>query len=211
MFAFSGSPFPIPSSIVSMCQETWTGLATPGSVWSGADRVAMARLTRAARLRLDTPATGLPAEIEETVRTLSASPSATSQAFVESCVTAVGEPAYVELVGLVARVVAVDTFSRLVGVAPEPFPDPVPGAPVAVAPAGLPKRGKTWVSMTDLPVPPNVLSLVPPAQAATNVTAETLYMTGAQMEDPDTTIDDLHRTQIEIVASTVSHANNCFY
>jgi hypothetical protein len=36
-------------------------------------------------------------------------------------------------------------------------------------------------------------------------------MTGAQMESPDTTIDGLHRTQIETVATSVSFANECFY
>jgi hypothetical protein len=130
---------------------------------------------------------------------------------VQKCVASVGEPAYIELIGLVARVIAIDTFSRLVDADLEPFPSPVPGEPVAVPPRGPRQRSKSWVAMHDLPVPPNVLSLVPPSQEATNATAEALYMTGAQMEDPDVTIDGLHRTQIEVVASSVSHANNCLY
>jgi hypothetical protein len=149
--------------------------------------------------------------VKETVRTLAATPSATSETFVDACVAAVGEPAYIELVGLVARVVAVDTFTRLVGVAPEPLPGPKEGEPVPVSPRGSARKAKTWVAMTGLPIPPNALSLVPPAQQATNATAETLYMTGAEMDDPGTTIDGLHRTQIEVVASAVSYANNCFY
>jgi hypothetical protein len=211
MFAFADSPFPIPASIVSMCHDTWNDIAAPGSAWSGRDRVAIAGLARRARLGIDGPIGQLEPQVEHTVRTLAATPSATSEEFVDACVAAIGQPAYVELVGLVARVVAVDTFSRLIGVAPAPFPDPREGEPLPVAPDDAPQPGKTWVPLTGLPVPPNVLSLVPPAQATTNATAETLYMTGAQMEDPDTTIDELHRTQIEIVASSVSHANNCFY
>jgi hypothetical protein len=211
MFTFATSVFAIPPTIVSMCRDTWAGIAAPGSAWSGPDRVAIAGLARNSRLKVDAPVEGLTPVVEHTVRTLASTPAATSQEFVETCVAEVGECAYVELVGLVARVVAVDTFTRLVGVAPEPFPQPANGEPSPVPPRGTAKRAKTWVAMTDLPVPPNVLSLVPPAQTATNTTAETLYMTGAQMESPDTTIDGLHRTQIEVVASSVSHANNCCY
>jgi hypothetical protein len=211
MFMFVESPFTIPQTIVSMCRETWKEIAAPGSAWSGQDRVAMARLARSARLGIDEEEYGLAPEVQKTVRTLATAPSETSESFVDACVSTVGEPAYVELVGLVARVVAIDTFSRLVGVVPEVLPDPEPGEPVPASPTEPARKGKTWVAMTGLPIPPNVLSLVPPAQQATNLTAETLYMTGAQMDDPDTTIDGLHRTQIEVVASAVSHANNCFY
>ena len=110
-----------------------------------------------------------------------------------------------------ARVVAVDTFTRVLGVEPQPFLAPDAGDPQHEPPPEKTRKGKAWVNMTGFPVPPNVLSLVPSERTATNLTAETLYMTGAQMEDPDISIDGLHRTQIETVATTVSHGNECFY
>lgn len=44
-----------------------------------------------------------------------------------------------------------------------------------------------------------------------NDLAETMYLTMPQMGEPDFRRGDLHRTQIELVAATVSHANECFY
>lgn len=65
--------------------------------------------------------------------------------------------------------------------------------------------------MTGFPVPPFALSIVSAEMEATNAAASALYMTGKDMDDPDITIDGLHRTQIETVAVTVSHRNECFY
>jgi hypothetical protein len=209
MFSFAASPFEVPAQVVAMCRDTWTGFATPGSYWSGAERLAIAQHARSARLGTDVAADSLPAQVRETVRVLGAVPSTTTQPWVGDAVAAMGEPAYVELVGIVARVVAVDTFTRLLGVDPEPFPQALPGQPEPSVRRG--RRGKAWVAMTDVPVPPNVLSVVPLAQAETNATGAALYMTSAQMQDPDTMIDGLHRTQMEIVATSLSHANECFY
>lgn len=211
MFTFAASPFKIPQAIVAMCRDTWGALAAPGSSWSGAERLAIAARARSARLGTEPAADMLTPHVHGTVRVLAATPATTSEAWVAAAVDPVGEAAYIELVGIVARVVAIDTFTRLVGVFPEPFPAPRPGQPVATSPHGVPRRGKAWVAMTDVPVPPNVFSLVPLAQTATNATAVCLYMTGPQMDDPDTTIDGLHRTQMEIVATSVSHSNECFY
>jgi len=211
MFTFTASPFAIPGAVSAMCRNTWDDLAAPGSNWSGPARLAIAAQARAARLGTDHVDDTLAGPVQEKVRLLAAVPAVTTREWVADAVSAVGEPAYVELVGIVARVIAIDTLCRLVGVDPEPFPVAVTGQPAAVPPRGMPRRGKAWVAMTGIPVPPNVLSLVPPAMEATNATAEALYMTGAQMDDPDTTIDGLHRTQIEIVATSVSHSNECFY
>ena len=85
-------------------------------------------------------------------------------------------------------------------------PDPVP---VAI-PEGA-RKGKAWIPIAGFPVPPFTLSIVPDEMAATNRLHDAFYMTGGQMEDPDIVIDGLHRTQIETVATTVSHRNDCFY
>lgn len=211
MFTFAASPFVIPTAVSAMCRDTWNALAAPGSNWSGSARLAIAAQARAARLGTESVGDTLTGTMRETVRVLAGEPAITTRKWVAAAVSSAGEPAYVELVGIVARVIAIDTFTRLVGVDPEPFPAALPGAPAAAPPNGVPHRGKAWVAMTGVPVPPNVLSLVPPAMEATNATAEALYMTGAQMDDPDTSIDGLHRTQIEIVATSVSHSNECFY
>ncbi len=211
MFDFAESPFDIPQSIADMCRRTWEDLAEPGTTWTGADRIAIAERARDTRLDRGGVSTGLPRAAVDVVDLMAGAPATTSREWIDGVVAELGEQAYLEIVGIVARVVAIDTFTRLVGVAPEPFPEASPGPAVAEPPPAKARKGKAWVNMAGFPVPPNVLSLVPKAQRATNLTAETLYMTGAQMESPDTTIDTLHRTQIEVVATTVSHGNECFY
>lgn len=211
MFDFSDSPFTVPEAIRKMSHDTWHGLAMPGWSWTGAERLAIAQQARTHRLTGRADAAGLPEAAAEATRVLAAAPATTSRSWIDGIVDALDEPAYVEIVGIVARVVAIDTFTRLVGCEPQPFAQPVAGDPEPVVAPSKARKGKAWVTMAGFPVPPNVLSLVPGEQAATNATAEALYMTGPQMEDPDTTIDGLHRTQIETVATTVSHGNECFY
>lgn len=211
MFEFSSGRFDIPASISDMCRSTWHGIAEPGATWSGADRTAIASRARDVRLGSEPGPTDLaPAAIAATDR-LAGAPATTSRDWVDEVVAQLGEQAYVEIVGIVARVVAIDTFTRLLGEPPQAFLGPTSGAPEPESPPTKARKGKAWVNMAGFPVPPNVLSLVPSEQRATNLTETTLYMTGPQMEDSDITIDGLHRTQIELVATTVSHGNECFY
>ncbi|MBW3613874.1 MAG: hypothetical protein KY439_01000 [Actinobacteria bacterium] len=121
-----------------------------------------------------------------------------------------GELRYIELVGIVARVVAVDTFTRLLGRDLLPLPESVPGGATHDAPPANLRRNRTWVSMA-MPVPPSVLGAVPAAMAAMNDLCDHLYMPPAEMGDPDWQRRRLHRTQMELVAATVSHQNQCFY
>ena len=212
MFSLSTAVLPVPPSIEAMGEATWAGVAQPGSWWTGEERVAIATMARAARLGADARDTdGLPDRAVDAVRMLAATPAHTSRAWVDSIVDAIGETRYVEIVGIVSRIIATDTFTRMLGVEPIPFPAPEPGAPAQPPEPEKARKGKQWVRMAGFPVPPFVLSLVPPEQRATNTTEHALYMTGEQMESPDTTIDGLHRTQIETVATTVSHSNECFY
>ena len=194
-----------------MCRQTWQALAGAGATWTAHDRTAIAARARNVRLGQNPGTTHLPAAAVDVIDRLAGAPATTSREWVAQIVSDLGEQPYVEIVGIVARVVAIDTFTRLLGVDPEPLLDPTDGAVRPEPPPAKTRKGKAWVNMAGFPVPPNVLSLVPSEQRATNLTAEALYMTGPQMEDPDITIDDLHRTQIELVATTVSHGNECFY
>ncbi len=211
MFEFSSSPLNIPAAIADMRRRTWQGLAEPGATWSATDRTAIADRARTVRLGRNAVTVDIPGAARNAVDRLAGTPATTSRDWIDATVAEIGEQAYVEIAGIVARVVAVDTFTRLMGVDPEPFSKPADRPSQPEPPPAKARKGKAWVNMVGFPVPPNVLSLVPSEQLATNLTAETLYMTGAQMEDPDITIDGLHRTQIEVVATTLSHGNECFY
>ena len=139
-----------------------------------------------------------------------ARPQDPTEAWVTEMVAALGEGAYVEAVGVSSRVVAVDTFRRLLGLEAEPFPEPDRVEPDRVWPAGL-KKGRTWVSMPQFAPPPFVLGAVPREADDQNDLSDVLYMTGEEMADDDFIRRGLHRMQIELVATTTSHANECFY
>lgn len=154
----------------------------------------------------------VPEAAVEAASLLAVRPAHTTEDWVAAVVAGLGsEERYVELVGVVVETVATDTLVRLLGSEPEPFLDPAPGEPTRVEIDRKPRRGKTWITMGPMPVPPFVLSLVPEEMEAVNRLEHALYMTGDDMQDPDFQRGRLHRTQIELVASAVSHGNECFY
>jgi hypothetical protein len=141
---------------------------------------------------------------------LSARPAQTSKEWVEGIAAELSEEKYVEILGIVSRTTAVDTFTRLVGSDLEPLPEPVGGEPSRVSADGV-ARGKTWVTAGRFPIPPTVLALVPDEVVAQNELSDRLYMSDEEMADHDWSRGDLHRTQAELVASATSAVNECFY
>lgn len=151
----------------------------------------------------------LPAAAVAAARRVAASSAETDEAWVRAVCEALGEPHYLELVGVVARVIAVDTFARLLGRDIAVLPEPQPGEPTREAPPQGMRRNHTWVAMA-MPVPPFVLGQVPAAMAAMNDLTK-LYMPPEEIGRPDWRRGDLHRTQIELVAASASYVNQCFY
>jgi hypothetical protein len=211
VFDFSNAPGPIRDDIVGVLRTVWTHLAGPGTWWSGSERIAIARVARAARTREAPPTTQLDQDTSAIASFLAATPAYTSKEWAYTAIEALGEERYVELLGITTRVVAIDTFTRLMGSTLEPFPDPDPGEPTRIPADPRPDRVRSWVALGPMLVPPFTLSLVPDENAMTNTMATALYMSGDEMDDPDFRRGDLHRTQMELVASVVSHGNECFY
>lgn len=201
---------PVRAELVAAFERAWREIAGPGSWWDGPARVAIAECTRAARAGAPASDGPLPPAAVEAASRLSREPATTTEEWVTGVCEAIGELRYVELVGIVVRVTAIDTFHRLTGRPLAPIPDPEPGAPSQEpAPDGM-KRNHTWVSMA-MPLPPFVLGAVPAAMAAMNDLSHVLYMPMEQMADPDWRRGELHRSQVELVAAATSHVNECFY
>lgn len=125
-------------------------------------------------------------------------------------IDAIGEAEYVELVGVVAQVTAVDTFCRLLGLDTPLLPEPVPGEPSGEPVPANARRNGTWVRMVT-PLPPLVLGAVPSAESAVNALCEVLYLPPRQIGDADFRRGLLDRPRMELVAATVSLVNECFY
>ena len=142
----------------------WQRLASPGTWWTAAERVAIAAEARNARAcpfcaaraaalapmavsgthaRLNTPLSDAAIEAIHRIRT---DPGRLGETwFLRLRQAGLDEAAYVELVSVVAVVTAVDTFHSAAGLAPRPLPEPLPGRPARHRPAGA-RPGLAWVA-----------------------------------------------------------------
>ena len=117
---------------------------------------------------------------------------------------------YVELIGIVSQVTAVDTFHRAIGLTLEPLPHPVPGEPTRQHSESQVRVTKAWVPMEGPPTIPTSLSAVPAEMAALEALHGPAYLAYEQMQDPAYT-RGLTRAQMELVAARTSAINECFY
>lgn len=197
------------TDLASAFDRTWLELGQPGTWWSGVERVTIADATRACWTGTTSPS-DLPDAAVRVIHQIAKEPAMTTEEWVVGACEDLGELRYVELLGIVTRVVAVDTFARLLGLELPALPEPLAGDPTQDPPPPNLRRNRTWVSMAT-PSPPSVLGAVPAASAAMNDLCDHLYMPPADMGDADWQQRKLNRTQMELVAATVSHHNECFY
>lgn len=210
MFDFADSRWPVPDEIAGALRATWGTLARPGTSFTGQERVAIAAATRQAKQGIATDLDP-PGATAETVRMIAAHPARTTSEWVAAQVEALGGPRYVETVGVVSQVIAVDTFTRLLGREPEALPEPEDGVPAGDVVADLKHGGKTWFPAGEFPSPPSLLAMVPAEVEAQNVLSDVLYMPDTEMVHADWDRNDLNRTQMEVVAASASHVNECFF
>jgi alkylhydroperoxidase family enzyme len=201
---------PIRPGLVDALEKTWHDIARPGARWAGAQRVDIARTARTATTDDGPAATQLPAAAAEAATLLARAPATTTEEWATHVIEQIGEREYVELVGVVARIVAVDTFFRLLGLQPPTLLDPVEGEPSDEPVPDSARRKRTWVRMVT-PLAPLVLGAVPSTEAAVNALCDRLYMHPTQIGDASFGRGLLDRPRIELVAATVSQVNECFY
>jgi alkylhydroperoxidase family enzyme len=158
----------------------WECVGRAGTWWSGAERVKIARESRAARTcglcrerktalaplgvtgahRVETDLS--PAAIEAIHRIVT-DPGRLSDAWYRRVLgMGLDDAAYIELLGVVAITTAVDTFDRASGAALRPLPAIVPGTPSRRRPAGA-KPGLGWMPML---APEDVTADDPPLYAS---------------------------------------------
>ena len=121
---------------------------------------------------------------------------------------ALGYPAYVELVGVVARLAAVDSLHVALGLARPTLPVPVAGEPGGTLDPKA-RAGAAWVPMFGGASIAHALSLVP-AEDEAQEDMHRLYLTYEEMSDI-TFARGLTRSQMELVAGRTSAVNECFY
>jgi hypothetical protein len=159
----AGQFLPIRPSLASAIEVAWTRLASPGTWWSGAERMAIAaevrnasscRLCKERRQALSPYALkgmherlgNLPCETVEAVHRLVTDASRITEAWVRTMADGpLGEAGYVEIVSVVSIVTALDTFDHALGRTSRELAAAVDGPPSRRRPAGA-KRNLAWVA-----------------------------------------------------------------
>lgn len=218
------------ADLVAAYDHAWRHVTSPGDSWSGAERAAVARVALAA---LDDPdpvapwasatdagrvpevAGVLPPVVVDTVYRLARHASTLTEDWYRSRLAAGIDPiAYVELVGIVCVVAAVDGFHRAMGLERPPLPPttegPASGRHPDVEPATL-----NWVPVA---VPADAvaavvqgLSAAPAETAMVRKLAAAQYIPFDEMGDFTWTRGTLSRADAERVAARLSRGRECFY
>ena len=235
---------PIRDGLAVELERAWSRLGAPGTWWSGAERVAIAAEVRLAphcalcrrRKEALSPYT-VPGEHDhagalsppevEIVHRVATDAGRLTRKWVESMLQAgVGEERYVEALGVIALIVALDTFDAALGLEPRPLPAPQAGEPSRSRPAGATKDLAWVATLAPHSVAPGepdpfkvhgaknihrALSLVPQEVFNFFDLDVELYLKDQEIRDFDREYRALTHPQIELLAGRVSALNGCYY
>ena len=228
-------------------ERAWLRLASPGTWLSAKTRRAVAQDTRQSlRCQLcaerkaalsPAPVSGahttdseLPGPFVEVIHAVRTDSGRLTKRWYESQLAAgIAEEVYVELVGIVATVAALDTFHRGLGVKTRDIPSPVEGEPSCRKPSCC-THTVAWVptlepadrlDTEDDPYPGKAasdvfnihraLSLVPAESAGFFDLDDALYLPQHAIRDFSVEPRALTHVQMELLAARVSAINQCDY
>ncbi len=207
--------------------QAWQQICSPGTQFTAEARIAMVREARHARtcalcaarqaaLSLNAvqgehhTVSNLPGPVIDLIHRMCTDPSRISKPWFDQMMAAgLSRGEYVEVVGVVAVSVIIDTFSVALGLAPPPFLDPVPGEPHGQLNPDAIDDG-AWVPILvrerdDMANIVRALGLVPDDWQNFWRVFRKHYRTR------DGLTADISRPQQELVASRISALNQCFY
>lgn len=188
----------------------WQHLARPGTWWTGPERVTIAAEARLATRGLP-PCRALPSAATEAARTVATQASTIRPATISHWTNSgLDVFAYVEIVGIVALVMALDVAAFGLGRSQYPLPIGEPGEPSRERPDGA-ETSNGWVPTVGPAWAPEALSAVTAERDAMTAIHGPLYMTMQQMGDMGIVRNGMTRPQIELVAARTSMLNDCFY
>lgn len=235
---------PVRAGLERECKRAWRRLASPGTWWSGAERLAIAAEARNAhacalcrRRAAALSSYGvkgahatlgvLSPTMLEIVHRIATDAGRLTKRWLDSMLAAgVTEEGYVEALGVIATLTALDTFDLSLGLPQRDLPAALPGAPTRHRPAGA-RRNLAWVSTVapeDLkPEDPDpyavhgtknihrALSLVPQEVLNFFDLDVELYLKDHEIRDFSREYRALSHVQIELLAGRVSSLNGCYY
>lgn len=195
----------LPEYLTEAFAGEWQRLATPGATLTAEQRLEVAETARATYFGSATTSDPVP----RAAARVSGAPGSIREDWVEGIAAEIGYPKYVEITGIVARLTAVDTVHRALGLELMALPEPLPGEPTGEIDDHATKKA-SWVPTAGSVSVVNSLSLVPAESRAQEVMSGPLYMTYEEMDDPAQP-GVIPRAQKELVAARTSAINECFY
>ncbi len=159
---YEQAAFQVRPDLAAAHDQAFQRLAQPGTWFSGAERLAIARETRQARhcaLCAERKAALSPNQVAgnhdsvgdlapvlvEQVHRIATDPGRLTEAWYHGLLAAgLADTSYVEAASVVATTIAIDTFARAIGTAEAPLPAAVAGAPSRQRPASATHEG-SWV------------------------------------------------------------------
>ena len=236
---------PVRQDLLDAHRGAWSRIASPGTWLSAKRRLAVAAEIRYARdhcafcrevkaalspnaargAHASLGALSAP-EIELVHRTV-ADPGRLSEKWSQAVLDAgLTDGEYVEIVGLIAMVMMLDTCTLGLGLPDQPLPSPVAGEPTRYRPPGARKKA-AWlpivepedVAESDGPMYPSPkagyiyrgLSMVPQSMRDYWAMASCHYLPGQYVYKFDQSIRAITRPQTEILAARVSALHQCAY
>ena len=234
----------IRADILSEQARAWKHVASPGSWYSGAERLAIAKAAREApfcalclaRAEALSPNAvqgthdhdgTLPEPVVETVHRIVCDPGRLGKSWFDGLIAGgLTVEQYVEIVGVTAHTVSMDTFAKALGLAQAPLPAPVPGSPTGYRPACA-SPGPGWVPTIDAEdasgpeadiyagmMGANIqkaLTAVPNEMRSWFSLVGAQYLPGKWMRDFSREFRAISHAQIEFLAARVSALNRCIY
>ncbi|MBI3370268.1 MAG: hypothetical protein HY017_00745 [Betaproteobacteria bacterium] len=242
--SFEASDVPVRADLVEAHQRAWAAIAAPGTWLTGERRVALAAEIRnaigcahCARIKAALSPNAIEgahdslgvlgaAEIELIHRVV-CDPGRLSERWSQSVLArGLDEGEYVEIVGVIAMVMIMDTCTRALALPERALPAPREGAPSRYRPAGA-KKQAAWLPLVepedavdaDGPMYPSPkagyiyrgLSLVPQSLREYWTLANCHYLPGQYIYQFDKSIRAISRPQVEILAARVSALHQCVY
>lgn len=234
----------IRSDLLESHEKAWAAIAAPGTWLTGERRVAVAAEIRKARqcalcakikdalspnaVKGEHDTTGkLNAAEVELIHRVTNDPGRLSESWSQSVLAkGLSEGEYVEIVGLIAMVMMLDTCTRALGTPEHKLPAPKAGEPTRYHPPGAKKKA-AWLPLVepedavpeDGPLYPSPkagyiyrgLSLVPQAVRDYWALAFHHYLPSEYVYRFDTSIRAISRPQTEVLAARVSALHQCAY
>jgi len=232
------------TDLIEAHDRAWAAIAAPGTWLTGERRVAVAAEIRkaldcaqCARINAALSPNGVPgrheslgklgpAEIELIHRVVN-DPGRLSESWSQSVLAqGLGEGEYVEIVGIIAMVMMMDTCMRALGEPVRRLPEPRSGEPTRYRSKGAKKKA-AWLpiiepedaSEADGPMYPSPkagyiyrgLSSVPQSLRDYWALANCHYMPGQYIYQFDKSIRAVARPQMELMAARVSALHQCVY